>query len=201
MSAIFRNPIRHYIFAVVFYLASGVFAAATDGQFPDRLTIMGKVLMLKEQKGTIREGLVVEYIPLGKTWEDWDLMSAVRFVPGEHLNPEASARATAANILERKKTTDPIANAIVFASEDNKSVVVDFLISSGNVDILEHNVWRFFKATKGLVSYQIARRVYSAHQTSEEMKRFIANIPTHRKKMLDELLRSDLLLPNLDTGN
>jgi hypothetical protein len=80
---------------------------------------------------------------------------------------------------------------MVMESPDKKSVVVDFLIS--DKDLLEHNVWRFFKGDGGLVSYQIARRTYSMDKTTE----FITSIKTRRTEILNEIVRKDLPVPAL----
>jgi hypothetical protein len=100
-------------------------------------------------------------------------MFAIRFQEGENLDPNATAQKTHLNIQNRKKSGDLLANSMVLTSADKKSVVVDFLVS--DKDMLEHNIWRYFKLNGGLVSYQIQ---------------------TDREKLLKEITRADLPMPN-----
>jgi len=117
-------------------------------------------------------------------------MFAIRFQEGENLDPNATAQKTHLNIQNRKKSGDLLANSMVLTSADKKSVVVDFLVS--DKDMLEHNIWRYFKLNGGLVSYQIARRSYK----KEESQVFIKKIQTDREKLLKEITRADLPMPN-----
>ena len=188
---------KRRLLVVSFSVALSTLASAKS-QFPATVTIMGQQLVLKNQQGDTRQGpLLLEYIPPDETFEDWDLMFAVRFVRGEHMDPEASAQATAANVLERRKT-DPIAHATVLKNDgDHHSALVDFLVSSGtSADMLEHNLWRFFKANGGMVTYQIARRAYASRRTPAEMEQFIKGIRALRPQLLNELFRSDLPIPS-----
>ncbi len=172
-----------------------------ESPLPNKITILGQELSLKEQKDNGSQGFIAEYIPSDKTWDNWNLMFAVRFVPGENLDPETSARGTAANILE-KRSIDPIANAAVLTSEKGKGALVDFVVSSGGKtntlpNIIEHNIWRFFKSKKGLVSYQIARRVYSSQSSGKEMRAFLKDIAKLRSLLVQELYNPKLPMPNV----
>ena len=75
-------------------------------------------------------------------------------------------------------------------SADGKSVVVDFLSSEG--DIIEHNVFRYFRTPKGLVSFQIARRIYSNKAEQSDIQAFIRGIKTKRNQIVSESMRADL---------
>jgi hypothetical protein len=161
---------------------------------PKSLTVLSKTLALKDTKGgAAGKPFIAEYIPDNETFDNWTLMFATRFMPGADLDPEVSATATARRIIARRDSGDTVANAAVFKAKDGKSVVVDFLISQGNV--FEHNLFRYFKTPRGLVSLQIARRVYdnnSNNSGDDKVKDFIESIKTDREKILAEIMRKDL---------
>ena len=161
---------------------------------PKSLTVLSHPLTLKDTKGgAAGQPFIAEYIPGNETFDNWTMMFASRFVPGQDLDPKVSATTTARKIIARRETGDTVANAAVFEAKDGKSVVVDFLISQGNV--FEHNIFRYFKTPKGLVSLQIARRVYDTSSNSssdDKVKDFIKSIPTEREKILAEIMRKDL---------
>src|SRR5207253_4903051 len=62
----------------------------------------GRVLELREQKGDAQRGFIAEYIPRGATWDDWELMFAIRFTPGREQNAERAAAQMAARSEERR---------------------------------------------------------------------------------------------------
>lgn len=193
---------RHFLLnAVVFLFLSLFFShlfipaalAAPETSMPKSLTILGKQVVLKDcQGGGPGQKFIAEYIPENENWDNWTSMFASRYVPGngQKLDALASAEATAARITERKKNGDIMANSAVFKAPDGKSVVVDFLISEGK--IIEHNIFRYFPSANGLVSLQIARRVYDDKANDAEVKAFIESIKTQRKTLLEETMRADL---------
>lgn len=161
--------------------------AQTDASLPKTLKFMGKSLEVKNnQRGPSGE-FIAEYIPAGETWDNWTSMYACRLLPGVGLDPEASAKATAAKIMERKQGGDPVANAAVFKQNDGKSVAVDFLVSQG--PMLEHNVFLYYSTPKGLASKQYARRLYGGKGKTPDdtVKTFIMGIPQMRAQILKEL--------------
>jgi hypothetical protein len=158
---------------------------------PGSLTVLGKTLVLKDRHGGNAGGdFIAEYIPGDETFDNWTLMFASRFVPGAGLDPLASAVAAANRISARKQSGDLIANSAVFKSQDGKSVVIDFLTSEGS--IIEHNVFRYFRTPKGLVSFQIARRFYTDKADQSDVQAFIMGIKTKRNQIVSELMRADL---------
>lgn len=165
--------------------------AAQEHSPPKSVTILGTKLPLKDSRGGgAGQQFIAEYIPKGETFDNWTMMFASRFVPGTQLDPAASAEATAHRISARKEKGDPMANAAVFKAPDGKSIVVDFLMSEGNV--IEHNVFRYFQTPKGLVSLQIARRIYETKTNNQEVKDFITSIKAKRGVILNEIMRADL---------
>lgn len=167
--------------------ASDAAKSATDASLPKTLKFMGKSLEVKNnQRGPSGE-FIAEYIPADETWDNWTSMYACRLLPGNGLDPEASAKATAARIMERKQGGDTVANAAVFKQNDGKSVAVDFLVSQG--PMLEHNIFLYYSTPKGLASKQFARRLYGGKsKTSDDtVKTFIMAIPQLRAEILKEL--------------
>ncbi len=172
--------------------ASGLPAQAQDATLPKTLSVMKQTLTLKENKGG-HNGFIAEYIPANENFDNWTIMFAVRFLAGNQLDPKTSAESTAKNVKARRAKGDPLANAMVLKAADGKSYVIDFLVSEAGM--YEHNVWRFFRAANGLVSYQIARRIYSNNSTPDAQKTFISAIATLRQSILDELLKPQLPIP------
>lgn len=164
--------------------------AAADQPVSKTVSILGKALELKDtQGGKSGQAFIAEYIPAGETFDNFTVMFASRFTPSSTLDAMVSAQATAKRIQDRQQS-DPVANAAVFKAPDNKSVVVDFLMSQGN--IFEHNIFRYYKTSKGLVSLQIARRVYDNKTNESEVQEFIKGIKTKRADLLKEIMRTNL---------
>ena len=69
-------------------------------------------------------------------------------------------------------------------------MVIDFLTSEGNV--IEHNIFRYFTTRNGLVSIQIARRIYTDKATQSDIQAFIKSIKTKRNQIVSESMRADL---------
>ncbi len=158
---------------------------------PGSVTVLGETLVLKDRRGGgPGEKFIAEYIPGDETFENWTLMFASRFVPGAGLDPLAAATATASRISARKQAGDPLANSSVFRSADGKSAVVDFLVSQDH--IIEQNVFRYFGTPNGLVSLQLARRIYDDKAEEGEVRAFIKGIGAKRSEIVNELMRADL---------
>lgn len=163
-----------------------------DTSMPATMKIMDHTLTLKENKLTPSGAYLAEYIPETETFDNWTWLYGCRLIPDTSLEPKASAIATARNVMERKAAGDKVANAMVFKDNDDKRVAVDFLVSSDNLNTLEHNIFVYYKAPKGLVSLQLARRLYSGANSDERVKNFIVAIPELRGKILKELSRPDM---------
>jgi hypothetical protein len=158
------------------------------------VTILGKTLSTKgKEGGAPGQPALCEYIPANETFDNWTLMFALRFTPGDKLDPKASAILTAEKVKSlRASSKDPVANAAVFESKDGKSVNVDFLTSSAKPEVFEHNVFRYFKVPGGMYSYQIARRIYGTPSNQDDIGKFIKDIPAQRERIFKELNRPDL---------
>lgn len=160
----------------------------------EQITVRGETLTLKEAVDHKGQGFIAEYIHDHKNWDNWTLMFAVRLVPRKDLDPVLSARATANSIIAQKQV-DPVANAAVFEKDGN--AVVDFLVSGPNFSMLEHNMWRYSQTEKGLLIYQIARRMYVNDNTRDRTEGFIKEIVVIRNDIIRELESSELPVPQL----
>lgn len=181
------------LFLSLFLFTQTAFAESPtpDTTIPKDLTVMGNKLVLKENQGDSK-AFIAEYIPASETFDNWTFMFATRFMKGEDLSAETTARATVENIAAVKKAGDPVANSVLLKAPDGKSYAVDFLVSANNLGVLEHNVWRYYKVAKGIVSLQIARRFYAKGADQSGSQNFIKGIPEERNKMLEEIMRKDL---------
>jgi hypothetical protein len=158
---------------------------------PWSVTVLGKTLLLKNRRGGgLGQKFTAECIPAEETFETWTLMFASRFSPGATGDPLAHATAIAGQISARKQSGDKFANSAVFKAQDSNSAAVDFLESEGN--IVEHNVFRYFKTPNGLGNFQIARRIYLDKIDDSEAKAFVESIQTKRNEIFNELFRADL---------
>lgn len=172
--------------------ASAAKESDKDPSMPATMKIMDHTLTLKENKLTPSGSYLAEYIPTDETFDNWTWLYGCRLVPDTSLEPQSSAIATARNVMERKANGDQVANAAVFKDNDDKRVAVDFLVSSDTPKTLEHNIFVYYKTPKGLVSLQLARRLYPVPGSNDKVKTFIMSIPELRGKILKELARPDM---------
>lgn len=161
-----------------------------DGM-PEKIVVMGQDLRLKFQEGDAKKGFIAEYIPQNETWDNWRLLYAVRFTPNKNIDLISIGQEVMKNIAKKKKEGDPIANGRIFRNIKESSIGVDFLISSlGTPEkelFYEHNVFIYSNTPKGIVSYQIARRVYDKVDSPNATKKFIIDIPSSVNQMITEL--------------
>lgn len=152
---------------------------------------MGQELTLKDQHGNEQQGFIAEYIPQSQTWDNWKLLFAIRFVPTKDIDPHSVAKGVMENIANKKNEGDPFANGQILINDKKNLIAVDFLVSSLGTSskefFLEHNVFVYFKVPKGIVSYQIARRIYNKEASKDAIKSFILEIPTVAVQMVTEL--------------
>ena len=83
-------------------------ASGPDAQkLPEKITILGHELNLKEQKGDPNGQCIAEYIEADKTWENWTWMFSVRVFPA--VSPAATAEFYAKAVvigMQKRKATD-----------------------------------------------------------------------------------------------
>lgn len=181
-------------------------APPPDLSLPGKLTILGQELALKDQKTSPdKSQFIAEYIPAGSTWDDYTLLFAIRFHRGEYTAPVIKAERLGATILALKPR-EPLANAAVFKSTDGKSALVDFILSSKDFSLeahtgyLEHNFWRYTNSNGGMLSYQIARRIYSSKSSGQEILAFMKGITPMRPSLSTEINNPQLPVPKLAQG-
>ena len=160
-------------------------------RMPEKIVVMGQDLRLKYQEGDAQKGFIAEYIPQTETWDNWKLLFAVRFFPSKNVDLASIGQEVMANIAKKRKEGDPIANGRAFRNVKESSIAVDFLISSLGTPVeelfYEHNVFIYSNTPKGIVSYQIARRVYDKVDSDDVINKFITDIPSLVPQMMMEL--------------
>lgn len=158
---------------------------------PEKIVMMGQELTLKDQKGNEQQGFIAEYIPQGETWDNWRLLFAIRFYPGKDIDVPSVVQGVMENIAQKRKEGDPVANGRILTNPQNTPFAVDFLISSLGTNLkevfFEHNVFVYFKVPKGIVSYQLARRVYKNVDSEKAIENFILEIPKVGTQMVTEM--------------
>ena len=169
---------------------------AQPPEFPGVVSILDTQLALIHQNN-LNSGLIVEYIDPDETLDDWALLFAVRFFEGDGLDPRTSVQAKAAEIEARKKS-DSMAKAMMLQGTDIRSYIIDYLVSVNS--ILEHNLYRYFNTERGLVSYQIARRIDTNLVGPAKVREFIDSIPENRDKLLLDIMRKDMEFPLAELG-
>jgi hypothetical protein len=160
---------------------------------PKSVVIMGKSLSLKQRKGGgMGQNAIAMYISPMENNENWTLMFTVYYAPGQ-ADPTTTAMGTVEAIKQRKASQkDPLASATLYEAKDGKSTNVDFTVSTTKPKLLEHNVFRYFRANGGLASYQIAMRVFGTGTNNGEVNGFIRDMPRMKTAMFMELARPDL---------
>jgi hypothetical protein len=180
--------------AMLLLVSPDAFAQRNHISAPPRtVVILGKTLTLKQRKGGgMGQNAIATYISPMEGVDNWTLMFTVYYAPGV-VDPTTAALSTVDTIKARKAShQDPLASATLYESKDGRSANVDFTVSTAKPKILEHNVFRYFKASGGLGSYQIAMRVFGTPTNSGEVSTFIRDMPRMKNEMFSELTRFDL---------
>ena len=174
---------------------------ATNG-LPDKITILGQELVLKNEGVDADGGFLAEYIPSFSTWDDWTLLFAIRIFPGPNFDPDALAQEKVGQILAMKQT-QPLSNGQAWKKPDGKTALADFIECSPDFTsdlhhgLMEHNFWRYSKVENGVLAYQIARRIYASKSSGEEMLAFIKSIRLLRGSIFTEIDNPRLPIPVL----
>ena len=188
---------KKFVFAFVFALC--LCSVSWAAPLPEKIVLMNQELTLKDQQGNAQQGFIAEYIPQGETWDNWRLLFAVRFIPGTDIDLTVTTQEVLDNVLKKKTEGDVVANGRILSNPQNGLVAVDFLISNLGTPskelFLEHNVFVYSKVPKGIVSYQLARRVYEKVDSQDAIEKFIIDIPTLVGPMITELSKPPVKLP------
>lgn len=128
---------------------------------PGPIAFQGKSYRLawSERKGALT---VQEYLPAGETLERFDSMFTVSERSDVSVEVAAAAKVRE---LDARKGTDPVVNHAILRSEDGKSILLDFLLSSPDGDggqIVEWNAYRYEprRGGEGVRMAAISRRAY-----------------------------------------
>jgi hypothetical protein len=186
-----------FIFTIFILVPIGQAQNFKNYTAPDSIFLNG-VTLLKKHEQQNAEGFIAEYIPEGQSLDSWTTLFAVRFFWGPSYSPYDSVIAASRNVIDEKRKGDEMAN--YRRIEDPKAGLfgIDFFIS-GNYDgkptAYEHNVFRYVKIPDGMISYQLARRIYLGKSNNQAIDSFISEIPKVGAQMWNELQRTDLPKP------
>jgi len=171
-----------------------------DGEMPGKWTVSGQELTLKEQKSTADGGFIAEYIPEQNSWDDWETLFAVRFLPGINLDARAITQQKELYIFSLKGS-QPLSRVARWDDPDGRSTLIDFTECSQNFDadarmgFMEWNLWRYVKFENGIVAYQMARRVYPGKGAGEDVGAFTKGVEAGRDALVAEIHNSQLPVP------
>jgi len=123
-----------------------------------------------------------EYLPANEKAETFNKMILIEALVGT-VTPKDAAKAKQAELAERKKT-DPVTNYQLIENPSTGEILLDFVISSGN--IVEWNAYRYSTlkdgSNKGLLLFGISKRSYGAATTA-----FLKSLKTERTKDINTL--------------
>jgi hypothetical protein len=107
-----------------------------------------------------------EYLPVGQTSEHFERMVLVdAMIHGIDVNGAVAAQV---NMLKERKATDPVVNFALFRSQDNREVILDFVLSAHGPkgeEVVEWNAYRYAPlkgkaGQSGVLLFGISRRAY-----------------------------------------
>lgn len=192
------KAIPAFLFIIIVCLTGSAEAQASRNYTaPDSIFLNGVTLVKKHEQQNA-EGFIAEYLPESQSLDSWTTLFAVRFFWGASYSPYDSVIAASRNVIEEKRKGDEIAN--YKRIEDPKAGLfgIDFFISgnyNGKPTAYEHNVFRYVKIPNGMISYQLARRIYLEKSNNEAIDTFISEIDKVGPQMWNELQRTDLPKP------
>lgn len=190
---------KRLLMTLIFTLGCSNMACA--GSMPQEIVVMGKDLKLGYVEGDKQNGFIAKYIPKKETLDNWTLLYAVGFTQLENVDIDINylADRIMGAIVKRKQEGDKLANGRVLNCDKKSSLLVDFLLSSVENPkkelMFEHNVFRYQTISKGIVSYQIARRFYVNDLSQDDMVKFVTDIPGFVPQMVKEVSNPKADLP------
>jgi hypothetical protein len=126
-----------------------------------------------------------EYLPAGQDSEHYTAMVLLDANIAES-DVRAAAAATV-DMLQKRKSTDPLVNFSQIVNRKTGEIIVDFIMSSPDGDIVEWNAYRYAPWTggggkAGVVLFGISRRAYGDDATA-----FLASLKAARPADIDAL--------------
>lgn len=121
-----------------------------------------------------------EYIPAGETVEKFKNMLLIEAI----VDPQATIQQYVSGKvkeLKERKATDPVVNYNLMENKSTKEVILDFLLSVG--DIVEWNAYRYkvLESNKGIMLFAVSKRTYS---NSDE---FLKSVKANRITWVNQL--------------
>jgi len=168
-----KNRLRLIIIAMCcqLFMPTESYSQSIPTSSSEKITILDQDLQLKDKQSGRDGSFISEYIPSNSTWDDWRLMFAVQFIPGEKLSPVLLAQQKVIEVKSIKSSQ--LNNGEAWMNKNNNSAIADFIIQSQDFNFdahtgcIEHNFWCFVKYQNGVLAYQIARRVYAANTSND----------------------------------
>lgn len=148
-------------------------------------TQFGLASVIQPQSGYTKQ----EYLPDGEGLDAWRSMILVELLEGDMT--VADVARSQIEMLADRRSTDPYVNYDIFISDDESSIVLDFLLS-GSSDtgeaIVEWNGYRYTRAegdgvTAGVWLVGISRRAYG-----DDITPFIAQLDQTRTADVESLV-------------
>jgi hypothetical protein len=126
-----------------------------------------------------------EYLPSGQISDHYTAMVLVDANLGSDNPRDAAGKMI--NTLVARKANDPLVNFSVIQNKTTDEVILDFIVSSPDADIVEWNGYRYAEwkgkdGKTGVVLFGISRRAYGDDQTA-----FLAALKAARPADLDAL--------------
>lgn len=126
-----------------------------------------------------------EYLPAGQSSEHYKAMLLL-----DANLAQGDVRAVAAamvDTLQKRKASDPLVNFAVIENPKTGEIILDFIMSSPDGDIVEWNAYRYARWTgaggkAGVILFGISRRAYG-----DEDSAFLAQLKTARPADIDAL--------------
>lgn len=133
-----------------------------------------------------------EYLPQGQRVEDYTSMLIIELAVGVDVS---TALAAQVNMLNTRRTTDPLVNFDVLQNEKSGEAVLDFIISSKDTQgqyIVEWNAYRYSPWTdgkqEGVALFAISHRAYG----NEDSRAFMSRLQSLRPQQISLITRQTL---------
>jgi len=132
-----------------------------------------------------------EYLPEGTAPENYESMVIVEFLAGD--TPIAEVVSAQVDMVNARKSADPVANSAVLRNDETGEFVLDFLLSAKDESgefILEWNGYRYAEATlagkPGALLFGISERSYG----NADAESFLTDLRAFKAQRIQELTKA-----------
>lgn len=157
---------------------------------PGPITFDGKTYALAWSSQPMPTYIKQEYVPAGQSVKTYTEMMLIEAVT-QPMKPLDAASAQV-QMLQKRKSTDPVVNYEIIQNKQSGEVLLDFLISDTKADpiVVEWNAYRYvpLRGQDGVALYAISRRAYG----HDDAKALLAGLKTSRKPAVSALAKFDL---------